>query len=191
MAQIVRETEYGTSVKCSTEPSGPPVLRMGNIQDGKLDFDNLKYAPPSIPVPLLGKGDLLFNRTNSAELVGKSAVYNEELTPCSYASYLFAVRFDLVLPDFVNFFINSIFGKAWVAANKSQQVGQANLSAGTLMRMPVPLPPLAEQCKIVSYVEQELAATQETDRDFIRLGHSAPTLRQSILSTAFRGELVQ
>lgn len=72
--------DYGTSMKAYSEPqaSDVPVLRMGNVKHGRLDWSSLKYIPPDAPdLPrlLLRDGDLLFNRTNSAEHVGKSAVY--------------------------------------------------------------------------------------------------------------------
>jgi len=70
--------QYGTSEKAGDDPTGIPVIRMGNIQEGRLTFENLKYMPkhhPEIDKFILSKGDVLFNRTNSAELVGKSAVY--------------------------------------------------------------------------------------------------------------------
>ena len=76
--QLSSRIQYGTSNKADTDASGVPVLRMGNIQDGALDFTDLKYLPPKngeVEKTLLNPGDLIFNRTNSPELVGKSAVY--------------------------------------------------------------------------------------------------------------------
>jgi len=67
---------YGSSTKTNEDPSGIPVLRMGNIVDGRLSFDELKFLPRAhkeFPDLLLASGDVLFNRTNSAELVGKTA----------------------------------------------------------------------------------------------------------------------
>lgn len=88
--QLAINKRYGSSSKTNDDVSGVPVLRMGNIQDGKLDYDNLKYLPQDhkeFPELLLNDGDLLFNRTNSAELVGKTAVYRDIGKPVSYASY--------------------------------------------------------------------------------------------------------
>ena len=88
--QLCAKIQYGTSVR-TTDASGPgnvPVLRMGNIQDSNVVMDKLKYLPegtPGIPELMLKDGDLLFNRTNSAELVGKSAVYREHLGPATFA----------------------------------------------------------------------------------------------------------
>lgn len=187
--QVVRKTEYGTSIKCSGEPSGPPVLRMGNIQDGGLDWHKLKYAPLGSPLPILQPGDVLFNRTNSAELLGKSAVFDGADEPVSFASYIVAVRLAAVLPHFFSAWMNSIYGREWVAQNKSQQVGQANLSAGTLMRMPVPVPPAAEQQRITELIAADRDRDDALGEDLHDLALAGQTLRQSILAAAFRGEL--
>ncbi len=104
--------EYGTSKKADTEGE-VPVLRMGNIQDGRLDTSNLKFVPRDREVErlLLNDGDLLFNRTNSPDLVGKTAVFHGS-EPMTFASYLIRVKFrtDLIDPDFVGMWLNS----AWV-----------------------------------------------------------------------------
>src|SRR5690242_3524471 len=71
--------QYGSSAKTGGDATGVPVLRMGNIrQDGSLDVKDLKFLPAKhdeFPALLLEPGDILFNRTNSAELVGKTGVY--------------------------------------------------------------------------------------------------------------------
>ena len=72
--QVSESVQYGSSTRTSSDHGGVPVLRMGNIHEGKLNLDNLKYLPlnhSEFPKLLLRDGDLLFNRTNSAELVGK------------------------------------------------------------------------------------------------------------------------
>src|SRR5690606_6999959 len=105
---------------------GVPVLRMGNIVDGRVVADDLKYLPADhseIPRLLLEAGDILFNRTNSAELVGKTAVYTGHPNPCSFASYLIRVRtLPGTNPHYVSAFINSPHGRDWVASVVSQQV---------------------------------------------------------------------
>jgi type I restriction enzyme, S subunit len=130
---VIASLEYGTSEKCGSDTSGLPVLRMGNIQDSEITLENLKYLLPPLAsdAPLLEVGDILFNRTNSEELVGKSAIVNDLRQPTSFASYLIRLKTE---PDFDSAFVvtwlNSAYGRRWIRANKSQQVGQANLSGG-------------------------------------------------------------
>ena len=106
MDQLTTLVEYGFSAKTS-EPltNGVPVLRMGNIFEGQLDYSNLKYLPAShdeFPELLLWDGVVLFNRTNSAELVGKTAVYSDMGHPTSFASYLIRLRVIGYLPELLS-----------------------------------------------------------------------------------------
>ena len=83
---------------------------MGNIVDGKLDYENLKYLPKShheFPALLLTEGDILFNRTNSVELVGKTAVYTGRSESTSFASSLIRLRVVGYLPELLSAYINS------------------------------------------------------------------------------------
>jgi len=191
--QLSTLVQYGSSAKTKEDSTGVPVLRMGNIQEGKFNFDKLKYLPKQhdeFPELLLARGDLLFNRTNSAELVGKTAVFKDTPQPCSFASYLIRVRFGGgCLPDFVSYFINSVFGRAWIADVVSQQVGQANVNGTKLQALAIPLPPLAEQTRIVAEVERRLSVVEELESVVSANLQRATRLRQSILQKAFTGEL--
>ena len=185
--------QYGSSAKTNGDASGVPVLRMGNILDGELELSNLKYLPRDhheFPALLLKPGDVLFNRTNSAELVGKSAVYEGTPAPCSYASYLIRLRVRGIDPTIVAAYINSPLGRAWAAASTSQQVGQANINGAKLRALAVPSIPLEQQPDVVRALRaatrlgKRLAA--EAARALALLDH----LERSILNRAFRGELV-
>lgn len=194
--QLCKKIQYGTSVR-TVEASGPgniPVLRMGNIQSADISMDKLKYLPegtPGISELMLEDGDLLFNRTNSAELVGKSAVYRKHLGPATFASYLIRCQFaDGVIPEWVNLVINSSIGRAYVASAASQQVGQANVNGTKLAKMPIPFPPLREQERVLAAVGgySELAKQFSQTIQFCLNG--ADSLRDSILTAAFAGRLV-
>jgi type I restriction enzyme S subunit len=191
--QLSTLVQYGSSTKTNADSTGVPVLRMGNIQDGKFDLDSLKYLPKKhdeFPDLLLKNGDLLFNRTNSAELVGKTAIFKGVPSPCSFASYLIRVHFsEGCLPDYASYWINSVFGRSWITGCVSQQVGQANVNGTKLQSLAVPLPPLSEQKRIVAEVERRLSVVEELD-NVVKLNlDRAKSLRQSILQKAFAGEL--
>jgi type I restriction enzyme S subunit len=192
--QISEMTQYGTSEKANLDPSGIPVLRMGNIQDGELDFSNLKYFPldwPKLDDFILQDGDVLFNRTNSAELVGKTAVYKRFHPKAVFASYLIRVRtYNDYFPDLLSFYINSFYGRRYIASVVSQQVGQANVSGTKLSRMPVVVPPLAEQRRIVAEVERRLSLVAALEASVEAALARAGRLRQAVLKQAFEGRLV-
>ena len=192
--QLSNLIQYGTSAKASTDASGIPVLRMGNIQGGSLGYSDLKYLPehnPDVQTTLLNHGDLLFNRTNSAELVGKSAVYKDNHPSACFASYLIRVSFsDEFSSDYACACINSQYGRSFIGRVKSQQVGQANVNGSKLASMPLPLPPLAEQQRIVAEVERRLSVIQQAEATVTASLARADRLRQSILKQAFSGQLV-
>nr|WSY55713.1 restriction endonuclease subunit S [Streptomyces sp. NBC_00886] len=187
--------EYGTSSKTHQDYShgDVAVVRMGNIQDGYLDMSNLKYLPnyhPDTTNLLLQDGDLLFNRTNSAELVGKSAVYRESLGAATFASYLIRCRLATdVEPEWVNLCINSPEGRRYINSVVSQQVGQANVNGTKLRAFPIPLPPHEEQVAILKVVADWKAAIDRTAEVTIRAVQRAEHLRLALLRAAFAGEL--
>lgn len=185
--------DYGTSKRSGSEADGIPVLRMGNIQDGRLDLSEIKYCKVDREIGrlILQDGDLLFNRTNSPELVGKAAVFHENET-MTFASYLIRVRFlaGVVDPDFANYWINSAWGRTWARHVKTDGVSQSNINGTKLGAMPLPLPPLAEQHEAVLRASQLLSTA---DVLLARLKSADRSLRrssQAVLTKAFRGELV-
>ena len=132
---------YGTSHK--SVPSGKcPVLRMGNIQDGKIDWEKLVYTNDSEEIEKykLRKFDLLFNRTNSREMVGKTAIFDSVETAI-YAGYL--VRFHPIISNsyFINIILNSKTHREWCNSVKTDALGQSNINAEKLKNFVVPLPP--------------------------------------------------
>ncbi|HET6381848.1 MAG TPA: restriction endonuclease subunit S, partial [Armatimonadota bacterium] len=180
--------------KTSDDVEGVPVLRMGNIQRGALDLSSLKYLPENhaeFPELLLAGGELLFNRTNSPELVGKCAVYRGTPTRCSYASYLIALELlPGCHPDYLSYFVNSTLGRLWVASVVIQQVGQANVNGTKLKALVFPLPPVAEQHRIVAEVDRRLSIIDGLEAGVEANLKRAERLRQSILKRAFEGNLV-
>lgn len=193
--QLAWKKRYGSSSKTDDRSNGVPVLRMGNIQDGQIDYTNLKYLPvdhDEFPDLLLSDGDLLFNRTNSAELVGKTAIFRDIGTPCSYASYLISVTFcDSYQPDLAAYFINSVFGKAWLATVVNQTAGQANVNGTKLGELAMPVPPVKEQLEIINQMISEKGHVQSQLRN-VELGiKQSEAQRKNILKDAFSGRLVE
>lgn len=192
--QLSLEQKYGSSAKTGAGSDGVPVIRMGNIQDGELDFRDLKYLPvdhDEFPALFLADGDLLFNRTNSPELVGKTAVYRSQVVPCSYASYLIAVRLsESFIPEFAAAYVNSGFGRQWIKSVATQQVGQANVNGTKLAALAIPLPPMDEQAEIVRLLQEQGKASFEQATNVEVSLKQCAAQRKNILKAAFSGQLV-
>ena len=191
---ITQRMQYGTSEKASVDPVGIPVLRMGNIQNGILDYSNLKYLSEQlqgINELILQDGDVLFNRTNSAELVGKTAVYKANQPKATFASYIIRVQpVNSYKSGILSYYINSVFGRQYIASVVSQQVGQANVNGTKLSQMPVPLMAISEQDIIVSEVERCLSLNSKLEISIETSIKRSDRLRQTILQKAFSGNLL-
>lgn len=165
LGDVLTRIQYGTSEKANTEGRGVPVLRMGNIQDGALDFARLKHVqlpPADVARWALSQGDLLVNRTNSKDLVGKCAVFEAQGTYV-FASYLIRLQLDgqKVLPAFVAEVLNGPIGRRQIDALSRQIIGQANINSVELKSLWIPLPPLEVQQRLVD--DLELATSKASD----------------------------
>ena len=191
--QCSSEIRYGSSAKTSSNSKGVPVLRMGNLsKDGALVIEDLKFLPkshPEFPSLLLQPGDILFNRTNSAELVGKTAVYYGMPAECSFASYLIRVRTIGVRPTIISNALNSLLGRNWIASVVNQTVGQANVNGTKLSQFAFPLAPEAEQDTCLETADEQLSNIDHLTSELALKATMLDSLRQSLLKAAFAGNL--
>jgi len=195
LQDLTRRVQYGLSTKADAAArGGVAMLRMGNIQDGRIDAGDLKYVDPrkvDAPAFRVRRGDILFNRTNSPELVGKAAVLDLDLEAV-FASYLVRVECDERLVDsrYLCGWINSPWGRRWARTVRTESVSQANINISRLQAMPVPVPPMAEQREIVRRVAELFAFAERIERRVAAATDRAEKLWRTILDRALRGELV-
>ena len=191
IGEIATRVQYGSSVKTSASEKGIPVLRMGNIENGELALNDLKYLPvdhDEFPELLLDTGDILFNRTNSPQLVGKVAVYQGNPSPCSFASYLIRLRFsNEVVPAFVAYALNSPYGRAWVRSVVTQQVGQANVNGSKLKAFQIRIPSVEAQRELVAEAERHFSLIREMESQLTAAEVRSKGLRNKVLARAFAG----
>jgi type I restriction enzyme S subunit len=191
LADVARDFGYGSAAK-SSKAGDVPVLRMGNLQAGKLDWADLVFTsdPKEIGKYLLRDGDVLFNRTNSPELVGKSAVFKGN-RQAIFAGYLIRVRCgECLLPDYLNYNLCAPAGRDYCWRVKSDGVSQSNINASKLRAFEFDLPSLAEQAEIIRRVELLFAYADRLDARLQTAQTSAERLTPAVLAKAFRGELV-
>lgn len=191
LSDVAGDFSYGSAAK-SAKSGLVPVLRMGNIQGGQLDWTDLVFTsnPDEISKYKLSKGDVLFNRTNSPELVGKSAVYQGE-QPAIYAGYLIRIRCKPnLLPEYLNYCLGSKAGRDYCWSVKSDGVSQSNINAKKLAAFPLSLPLLDEQIEIVHRVKRLFALADRIEARYAAIRVHTQRLAPQVLTKAFRGELV-
>jgi type I restriction enzyme S subunit len=189
ISDCVADSQYGVSEAMETYGTHA-VLRMNSINSsGWLDLSELKYATLSakdIASTELQNGDLLFNRTNSKELVGKCAVWRPVTGAFSFASYLIRLRLkDGILPEYLWATLNSAYGKYRLTNSAKQAVSMANVSPTDLGRITVPLPPMAVQETFAKFVH----AVEALRSQMLNKLNAFAELQRVVCQQALIGEL--
>jgi type I restriction enzyme S subunit len=190
IGDVVLFTQYGTSQKSNPSDHGIPVLTMGNIQDGLVVSNNEKRIPDTseeLPALYLRKFDLLYNRTNSAELVGKTGIYLDENDTTTFASYLIRLRPSITSsnPQFLNTAMNTTqFRETQILPLIKKQTGQANVNGTALKNMLIPLPPLAEQHGIVAKVDELMTLCDRLEASLTTSDQTRTRLLEATLTEA-------
>jgi type I restriction enzyme S subunit len=149
--------QYGCSKRATPEPVGVPILRMNNLQAEGWDFSDLKYvdiSPHEIERWQLQRGDIVFNRTNSKELVGKCEVFDQDGI-WVFASYLMRLRVNReeAEPDFVSAFLNTRAGRVQIDRESRQIIGMSNINAQEIRSLRVPLPKPHRQRELLTSLD--------------------------------------
>ncbi len=188
---LCESVEYGSSAK-SKSMGKIPVLRMWNIQDGRFDWGKLMFSDneEEIEKYSLKFNDVLFNRTNSPELVGKTAIYKWEM-PAIFAGYLIRVnrKEELLDAEYLTYFLNSSIAKDYWNTVVISSVNQANINGTKLKSYPIPTPSLEEQKSIVSQLNSLSIETKRLEFLYQQKLTHLDELRKSLLQKAFNGEL--
>ena len=154
---IVADVRYGSS-RPAVDGGKYPYLRMNNITySGELDLSDVKRidVPESeLPKCTVRRGDVLFNRTNSKELVGKTCVYNRD-EMMVLAGFVIRVRVnERILPEFLSAFLNADFSKQMLLSMCKTAIGQANINAQEMQNISLYLPPIDLQRQFANFKEQ-------------------------------------
>lgn len=153
LGDLLTVCQYGLSEPTSAD-GNLAIVGMKDLGDGRVNFDNLQVMRSNgvdIDKFRLRPGDILFNRTNSADLVGKTALVVELSKTAVFASYLVRLCVDVgrTTPEFVNAYLNSPSGQGRVKRLATRGVSQANINPTTLRNhLYIPVPPLGEQRRI-------------------------------------------
>ena len=180
---------YGTAKK-SDSNGKVAVLRMGNLQNGEIDYSDLVYSSDDEDINQyeLLENDLLFNRTNSAEWVGKTAIYRGGVKAI-YAGYLIRLRTGLNA-EYLNAVMNSQYERDYCNMVKTDGVNQSNINAQKLGAFLIPVPSISEQCRIVCKFNNLLSFIETIESDKTDLQTTIQLTKSKILDLAIRGKLV-
>ena len=169
LKKVCKRLQYGLSVRLNTERRGYKTFRMNELVEGKcVDRGDMKCA--DIPAEEFEKyrlirGDILFNRTNSLEHVGRAGIFDLEGIYC-FASYLIrlSISADCVNPFYINAFMNTEQFQTGIKQYATRAIGQSNINAKSLAAYLIPLPPITTQNQIAAEIEAEqslVAANRE------------------------------
>ena len=191
VSEICHSLKYGTAKKASSEGT-VVVIRMGNLQDGEISWDDLAYSndEEDIEKYKLVPGDVLFNRTNSPALVGKTSIYRGEY-PAIYAGYLIKLDYDRsrVIGDYLNYSLNTVSAKEYCNSVKADGVNQSNINAKKIGAYIFAMPQIDEQAEIVRLLNDLLIKEQQAKEAAEGVMEQIDLIKKSILARAFRGEL--
>ena len=190
LGDIALEMRYGTARKCHYDIKGTPVLRIPNISGGKLDLSNMKFGNLTSKEDwelALRCGDLLVVRSNgSLDLVGRAAEVDETAVGMSFAGYLVRVRLSPV--DLVSAYVlralNADHVRNQIEKPIRSTVGLKNVNSTELAALTIPLPPLAEQHRIVAKVDQLMSLCDRLEESLATVGDTRRRLLDAVLHDA-------
>ncbi|MEI7606337.1 MAG: restriction endonuclease subunit S [Rhodospirillaceae bacterium] len=163
LGEITIDMRYGTAKKCSYEKKGTPVLRIPNVSKGALSLDDMKYGPLTkneIDELSLQSGDMLIIRSNgSLDIVGRAAVVDSSAKGMAFAGYLVRVRLSVasIYTPYIGLAMNTDHLRNQIEFPIRSAVGLKNVNSTELSSLAMPLPPLAEQHRIVAKVDELMA----------------------------------
>lgn len=187
VSDVLKDTIYGTAKKANSDQKGIPVIRMNNITyKGEIDIQNLKWVELESKESeklKLNDGDILFNRTNSKELVGKTAVW-ESGDGFTFAGYLvkLVLNQDKMIPYYFSDYMNSHFGKRILFYKGKSSGSQVNFSASLLKTQKILIPPIEMQRDY----EKVYLNVKAQKQSFAKSLYLLKELFQSALNDAFK-----
>lgn len=170
-------------------------LRMNNVNTrGEFVWDTFIRVPcdgDKMRAYQLQNGDVLFNNTNSTELVGKSAFFCAHDEPIVFSNHFTRLQANATAlePTYLSYWLNSQWQQGVFAKMCNKWIGQSAVKSDKLLALTMPLPPLPEQKRIAAILNEQMAAVEKARIACEAQLEAAKTLHSAILRKAFRGEL--
>jgi type I restriction enzyme S subunit len=152
--------------KTAYGPNGTPIVRIDNIYDTKFITDpieRVELTQEELETYLLRKGDIILNRVNSDEYLGKCCVYNDEFPECVFESNMmrFRVNDDIALPQYVVYYLTGSKGRTQILARKKPAVNQSSVNQGDIKAIEIPTPNLDMQRTIIEESQKQIATLDQ------------------------------
>ncbi|TAH18692.1 MAG: hypothetical protein EAZ08_10920 [Cytophagales bacterium] len=183
-----------SSGKWNEKGKGYMHIRPFNIKDDKFNFDAVKSVDiDNNNLPFIKEGDIIFNNTNSLELVGKSALWNFKDKSATLSNHMTIIRVKdntVIKNNYFIILLQSLFQSGYFKSVAKTYVNQANISNDILLAINVIIPSITEQTEIVCQVELLLAIADKVQANYETAIDNFNKLEKSILRQAFSGELV-
>ncbi len=171
-----------------------PYFRVANVFEARIDLtdvNRMNFTPEEFHKYRLFHGDILLNEGQTPELVGRPAMFREEIPDCCYQKTLLRFRaYPGLLPAFALTVFRSYMHNGRFTRSASITTNIAHLTAEKFVEIEFPLPPFAEQTRIVAEVERRLSVVEELEANLSSNLQRALRLRQCVLNSAFSGTLV-
>ena len=166
IGRILKKCEYGISISMNTESNGFPIFRMNEL-DNCFALRPEKFA--AIPQQIfeqyrLNENDVLFNRTNSFDFVGRTGIVKDQ-TDCTFASYLIRLVPDksTILPEYLTVYLNTRFGIGQIKRRAMRSINQANVSGSEVRKILIPIFAPEIQERIAKLVNASYQVSKESE----------------------------
>ncbi len=188
LSQFVLSAEYGIST--SLGDKGYPVLRMNNLSEGEAELSDLKYSAAPVPEGLwLRPGDVLFNRTNSWEHVGRTGIWRGQIERATFASYLVRLNPnpDRLISELLNLWLNWPVTQIAIRRFATPAVQQVNINPTNLRQVRAAFPiSINEQTEIVERINRQDMTIRSARAEHIKLMHLKSGLQDDLLTGRVR-----
>ena len=193
--EILTKLANGTTAEQHKDPPGIPVSRIETISEAKINFGKVRYVRDASPELrerfFLQPGDILFSHINSDSHLGKCALFKGGRELLHGMNLLLMRVSAAALPEFIEQFLGCLRARGYFMQIAQHAVNQSSLNQKKINQIPIPLPPLAEQKRIVAKIEELFSELEAGEASLRKARRQLGVYRQSLLKQAFEGKLTQ
>lgn len=186
LGEVTRRIRNGTTTTQNQERLGVPVTRIETISGGVINLERCGFADASLDRLhdyVLRPGDILFSHINSLERIGNCAIYDGSPETLVHGMNLLRIEVspNLVLPDYLVWYLRSNRARSFYLSTARRAIGQASINIKDISAMPIPVPTLSEQQRIVAKLDEQMVALDRAEKALAEQREAATTLRSTVI----------